>query len=332
MASPINGRKPAGAVAREKGSFISLASQKPALIVKTPPTHPSSSFFSSVLTLGHAHWREGRTKVFDADFYIGANNCHAMSSVLFFYDRDNKYNQLGFHDITQQLESTSSTLWDVSKEISMLLAILKGCMIMEFIGVRDPEDDYCGSPLDFTFRHPVKFSITGAAWQCDAIQNTFFIDAEPYISSFAKGHGFGKSDKKPMPRDNKVVTIEGCITDVTWGEDIDLPIQCFHVDVVSIAFVRDVGKSSDSTLIPNTLDPSTSTPARGAGRFQSAFKKSPAVASSSGSWPSTPAATTPAITTNLSQTPSVPLGHSTFNPKIFVKWETIELELSLVAN
>jgi hypothetical protein len=148
---------------------------------------------------------------------------------------------------------------------------------LEFIGLKDPDADYCGGPLDFTFRCPAKLSVTGAVWRCDAIQNTFFIDVEPYISAFAKGTGsskallpflfyfdpqgrFGKSDKKPMPRDNKVVTIEGCITDVTWGEEVDSPIQHFHVDVVSIAFVGDVGRSSDSNVLPNTLDPSTRKP------------------------------------------------------------------------
>jgi hypothetical protein len=94
-----SGRKPASAVTRGKGSFTSLtSSRKGALPVNTPPSHPSSSFFSAVVTLGHARRGEGRTKVFDADFYIGADNCHVLSGVLFFYDKDMKYNQLGYDD------------------------------------------------------------------------------------------------------------------------------------------------------------------------------------------------------------------------------------------
>jgi hypothetical protein len=79
----------------------------------------------------------------------------------------------------------------------------------------------------------------------------------PFLFYFDPQGRFGKSEKKPMPRDNKVVTIEGCITDVTWGSDPDSPIQRFHIDVVSIAFVGDVGKASDSAVLLNTLDPST---------------------------------------------------------------------------
>ncbi|KAJ2924671.1 hypothetical protein H1R20_g12433, partial [Candolleomyces eurysporus] len=355
MASAVVGRKPASATARGKGSFTSFTSRKSALTVKTPaktpPNHPSSSFFSGILTLGHARRGEGRTKVFDADFYIGADNCHAMSGVLFFYDKDNEYNQLEYDEQYFYYVWGRVARYDPASGINLFYApgfeqgnidVVGDIERLEFIGVWDSEADYCGGPLDFTFRRPAKFSITGAAWQCDVTQNTFFIDVEPYISSLAKGAGsskavmpflfyfdpqgrFGKSDKKLMPRDNKVVTIEGCITNVTWGEDIDSPIQRFHVDVVSIAFVGDVGKSSDSTLLHNTLDPSTPTPTRGAGRFQSASKgkgKASAVASGSASQPPTPAAPTPSTgTTNL--TPPVPVGHSMFIPGVdstFAQW------------
>lgn len=93
-----NARQLAKPASRGKGSFTS-AQAKMAPTTKTPPIHPSSIFFSGILTLGHAHQGDGRTKVFDADFYVGADNCHAMTGVLFFYDKNNEYGQLGYDDL-----------------------------------------------------------------------------------------------------------------------------------------------------------------------------------------------------------------------------------------
>jgi hypothetical protein len=122
---------------------------------------------------------------------------------------------------------------------------------------------------------PVVFSVSGVASNCNTTNNTFSIHTEPFVSLIPRGGNAGtrktrlpfefyfsdqgryrRSEKKPMPWDNKFVTVIGTLTHIVWGKNEK--VSLLQLDIDNIVFLGSHGPDSQPqpTIVSNTLDAS----------------------------------------------------------------------------
>ncbi|RXW16701.1 hypothetical protein EST38_g9156 [Candolleomyces aberdarensis] len=115
-----------------------------------------------------------------------------------------------------------------------------------------PPRPQAGCPK-FSIEQPVVFSVSGVASNCNSNSNTFSIITKPFISLIPRGD----AAKKPMPWDNKFVTVVGTLIHVIWGKN-EKVVQ-LKLDIDDIVFLGSYGPDLQlqPTIVSNTLDPKT---------------------------------------------------------------------------